>query len=281
MENSLRKLRTAYTGFCLRVRRTTTTPTVTTTTVDLSFDSNGTISLNSAITYVSGTVTLSTNLGQFCASVVNGYSNPDLVNTNQNIFVVTWFDQSGNNKNPTQATAGSQPKIVNVGNLETKDSKVAVRFTKASSTNLQIADTTSNTNNLSIYFVGAYVTTIAANIGYATGLTRIYFPYSNGSNLYAGYGNVSTAILLDSLNTNRKLYEFLAPSPLNSAVAQAWSNGIAKTTTTLVNNVNLSIQIGTGATNYFDGYIQEVIAWQSNANRLEKEININQYWQVY
>ena len=35
---SLRKLRSDYGGFCLRVRRTTTTPTVTTTTVDLSFD---------------------------------------------------------------------------------------------------------------------------------------------------------------------------------------------------------------------------------------------------
>ena len=45
---SLRKLKSTYTGKCLRVRRTTTTPSATTTTVDLSFDSNNTISLNSS-----------------------------------------------------------------------------------------------------------------------------------------------------------------------------------------------------------------------------------------
>jgi hypothetical protein len=278
---SLRKLKTAYTGFCLRIRRTTTTPSVTTTTVDLSFDSNDTISLNSAITYVSGTATTATNLGQFCASILNGYSNPDLVNINQNIFVVTWFDQSGNGKNPTQATAGNQPRLVNAGNLETKDSKVAVRFVKASATNLTVVDTTSSTNNLSVYFVGAYVTTVTANIGYATGANRIYFPYSNGVNLYAGYTSLVTAILLDSLNTNRKLYEFLAPTVGSTTLAQSWSNGVAKTTTPLQTFTNINIQLGTGVANYFDGYIQEVLGYQTNADRLNKENNINSYWQIY
>ena len=36
---SLRKLRTAYTGACLRIRRTTTTPSATTTEVNVSFNS--------------------------------------------------------------------------------------------------------------------------------------------------------------------------------------------------------------------------------------------------
>jgi hypothetical protein len=34
-------------------------------------------------------------------------------------FVETWYDQSGNGKDATQATAGSQPKIVNAGSLLT------------------------------------------------------------------------------------------------------------------------------------------------------------------
>ena len=279
---SLRKLRTAYSGACLRIRRTTTTPTVTTTTVDLSFDSNNTISLNSAITYVSGTVTTSINLGQFCASVVNGYSNPDLVNTNQNIFVVTWFDQSGNAKNPTQATAGNQPRLVNIGNLETSGGKVTVRFVKSSTNFLNLLDATANINNMSSFFVGAYVTTVTSNIGYSLGANKMYFPFSNGTNLVVGYGTSPGAIIFEPVNTNRRLFEVLAPSPLNSAVVQGWVNGVAKGTANLVTSPISNIQLGYGGTtNYYDGYIQEVIGWQTNVNRLQKENYINAYWKIY
>ena len=277
---SLRKLRTAYTGFCLRIRRTTTTPTVTTTTVDLSFDSNGTISLNSAITYVSGTETLSTNLGQFCASVVNGYSNPDLVNTNQNIFVVTWFDQSGNGKNPTQATAGNQPRLVNVGNLELSGGKVTVRFTSANSQRLILNDTTANINNMSSYFVGAYVT--ATGIGYSLStVNRFYLPNSSAGIAYAGYGASAQAMLLETTTTNRRLYQLIAPTTGSTTIAQGWLNGIPKATIALVNGAIANITLGAAATVYYNGYIQEVIGWQTNANRVEKEKNINSYWTIY
>ena len=281
---SLRKLRSAYGGFCLRVRRTTTTPTVTTTTVDLSFDSNNTISLNSAITYVSGTATTATNLGQFCASILNGYSNPDLVNINQNIFVVTWYDQSGNGKNPTNGTAGQQPRLVNAGNLELSGGKVAVRFTKTSSQNLTIADTTANINNMSSYWVGAFVTLTNNQVGYSLAtVNRFYFPYFATTNTLAAYNTSATAIQLDAgVSTNRKLYELIAPSPSNSSVVQAWTNGTAKTTFAIASSfATANIQLGTAATLYFDGYIQEVIGWQSNSNRLEKETNINSYWTIY
>jgi hypothetical protein len=278
---SLRKLRTAYTGACLRIRRTTTTPTVTTTTVDLAFDSNNTISLNSAITYVSGTGTLSNNLGQFCASVVNGYSNPDLVNTNQNIFVVTWFDQSGNGKNPTQATAGFQPRLVSLGNLETKDAKVAVRFISASSTRLTIADNTANINNMSSYFVGAFLTT-AIQVGYSLSITnRFYLPSTNGVNTYAGYGTNGFSMLLETITTNRRLYELISPTNGSTTLAQGWLNGIPKATTSIVSGLIANIILGTAASSYYDGYIQEVIGWQTNVNRLEKEANINAYWKIY
>ena len=282
---SLRKLRTAYTGFCLRIRRTTTTPTVTTTTVDLSFDTaTDIISLNSAITYVSGTVTLATNLGQFCASVVNGYSNPDLVNTNQNIFVVTWFDQSGNGKNPTQATAGLQPRLVNLGNLEVSGGKAAVRFVKTSSTRLNITDTTANINNMSSYYVGAFASTTSGQIGYslATTPSAFLFPYL-AVNISAGYANDLNAIQLEAgTTTARRLYELLAPSPLNSAVVQGWTNGVAKLTYPLASATIARVQLGgNGTFNLLDGYIQEVIGWQTYVNRLEKETNINSYWTIY
>lgn len=284
---SLRKLRTAYTGKCLRVRRTTTTPSVTTTTVDVDFNGNGTISLNSAITYVSGTATTATNLGQFCASIVNGYTNPDIVNTNQNIFVVTWFDQSGNSKNPTQSTAGNQPRLVNAGQLEVSGSKPAVRFVRSLSTRLAIIDTTANINNMSSYFVGAYaVASSVGGVGYSLGdgTNRFYFPVTGSSNVIAAYGASINAITLQTgFNLNRKIYELISPTIGSTTLIQGWENGVAKGTFSIVNASTAQILLGNagGGTNYYDGYIQEVIGWQSNQNRLNKENNINGYWAIY
>ena len=291
---SLRKLKSTYTGKCLRVRRTTTTPTITTTTVDLSFDVFNAISLNSAITYVSGTATTSKTLGEFCASIVNGYSNPDGVNTNQDIFVVTWFDQSGNNKNPTQATAGFQPRLVTAGNLETSGGKVAVRFVRASSTRLSFTDTSANINNMSSYFVGQYATipdtTSASSIGYSLNLgttttARFYLPSMfspSSAGIFAGYGSNVVGVLLDTTaNIDRKLYELISPTVGSTTLVQGWSNGVAKGTRAIVNAATAAINLGGVGTSIFDGYIQEVIGWQTNADRANKETNINTYWTVY
>ena len=281
---SLRKLSTPYIGACLRVRRTTSTPSVTTTTVDVSFDVNNEVSLNSAVTYVSGTATTAINLGQFCASVVNGYTNPDGVNTNQNIFVVTWFDQSGNNKNPTNATASQQPRLVSIGNLETSGGKVAVRFIRTSSTRLSINDTTANIDNMSSYYVGAFATTSTATQNvYSLGITfRYYLPVNVFGSIFAGYFNDNNAIFLNSQTTDRKLYELLAPAPSSPSQVVAYSNGVATGAVNLASGATTAISIGAaGGINAYDGFIQEIIGYQSNANREKKENNINTYWTIY
>lgn len=43
-------------------------------------------------------------------------------------FVTRWYDQSSNSKNAINTTAASQPRIVNSGVLETKNSKPAIYF---------------------------------------------------------------------------------------------------------------------------------------------------------
>jgi hypothetical protein len=43
-------------------------------------------------------------------------------------FVTTWYDQSGNGNDATQATASSQPKIVDTGALVTENGKAALDF---------------------------------------------------------------------------------------------------------------------------------------------------------
>jgi hypothetical protein len=43
-------------------------------------------------------------------------------------FITTWYDQSGNARNATQTTAGSQPRIVSSGAIETENGRPAPRF---------------------------------------------------------------------------------------------------------------------------------------------------------
>ena len=81
---SIRKLRTAYTGNAIRVRRTDLSEQ------NIGFTANGNLDTTALMSFV-GT-----------GSMDNG-------------FVTTWYDQSGNSLNATQTTALLQPKIVNAG----------------------------------------------------------------------------------------------------------------------------------------------------------------------
>lgn len=96
---SLRKLRNAYTGNAIRVRRSSDNAEA-----DIGFTTSGDLD----------TVALLAHCG-----AGNG-------------FVTTWYDQSGNGRNATQTTAGAQPQIVNNGVLEIANGKPAIRFNGSS-----------------------------------------------------------------------------------------------------------------------------------------------------
>jgi hypothetical protein len=276
---SLRKLKSTYTGKCLRVRRTNSTPNTLTTTVDLDFDVFNTISLTSKITYVSGATTTATNLGQFCASIVNGYTNPDGVNTNQSVFVVTWYDQSGNGKDPTNATAGQQPRLVELGNLELSGGKVAVRFTSASSQRLTLADASVPLNNVSSYALGnSLATTNNAILSMGDTINTNIFWLPQGVNI--AYRNVSVWTNGNIANQPR-LYELIC----GTTVVNAYANGGLRTPTTVqapMTGNNIIIRLGLYSINiYMNGYITEVISFVGTSNRTGIESNINTYYNVW
>jgi hypothetical protein len=86
----LRRLRRLYTGFCIRVRRSSDNAEL-----DIGFDSQGNLDILALLSFVG------TGSG----------------------FVTTWYDQSGNGRNATQPTAGSQPQIVANGAIETQSGR--------------------------------------------------------------------------------------------------------------------------------------------------------------
>lgn len=91
---SLKKLRTAYAGNCIRVRRSSDN-----TEQNIGFSGN-TLDTTSLLSFCSGT---------------NGY-------------VTTWYDQSGNGYNMTQTSATLQPQIVSSGSLIVSGSIPAMQF---------------------------------------------------------------------------------------------------------------------------------------------------------
>lgn len=95
---SMRLLNPSYSGDCLRVRRS-----LDNTEQDIGFDGD---ELDTAA------------LLTFCGAG-SGY-------------IVTWYDQSGNGNNFTQATSGNQPRIVNSGVLDTFGGKPAIWLTNGS-----------------------------------------------------------------------------------------------------------------------------------------------------
>jgi hypothetical protein len=83
---SVRKLRTAYAGQCLRVRRNNDNAEQ-----DVGFTAAGGLDTTALLAFVGA------NSG----------------------FVTAWYDQSGNGRNVAMSTAGFQPRIVNSGTLDT------------------------------------------------------------------------------------------------------------------------------------------------------------------
>jgi hypothetical protein len=172
---SLRKLRTAYSGSAIRVRRSSDN-----TEQDIGFTALGVLD-ESALT-------------TFCG-VGNG-------------FVTTWYDQSGNANNATQTTAINQYRIVDSGVIITNLGKPAL-FNNSSSVTLLM---TNRTSNLSVFLV-RNITLRGGARNFILG-DSTSFNYHSGSSSYLSSpasvnvkdgSNYSKGVLTNFTNTNYPL----------------------------------------------------------------------------
>jgi hypothetical protein len=92
---SVRKLSSGYTGNAIMVRRSSDNATQ-----DIGFTVGGALDVNALLVF-SGS---------------------------GDAFVDTWYDQSGNGKNLTQANAANQPRIVSAGSMDMENGKPFIRF---------------------------------------------------------------------------------------------------------------------------------------------------------
>lgn len=264
---SLRKLRSAYNGPAVRVRRGSDN-----VEQDILFTNEGVIDEVALLRFI-------------------GSSSG---------FVVTWYDQSGSGRNsPTQGTAANQPTIVASGGiLGRRSGKTTIIFDgtndflmAASSSGLTISPTSfitvSSRGNSSTAYRTVFSTGIlAVQIGFGA-------LYSDSNNLYM-QSRYSTATAgscgnyINTLNTNSLLFALTTNTGETtfyngSNIATRIFTDANNTTAT---NISIGARLNTASGSpslYLNGSVSEIVAWQSNQlpNRTLIEQNINSYYPIY
>jgi hypothetical protein len=259
---SLRKLRTAYTGNAIRVRRASDNAEQ-----DIAFVSN-ILDTSSLTTFCSGT---------------NG-------------FITTWYDQSGNGRNATQTTAANQPQIVSSGSVILENGKPSIKFDGNNdflefSSNLFLG--ASSRSVLIVYkpdnATGTFTYSLFGQSGsntngnYTVIQSRTQFvtgdPYFAGFSQDLGNG-------LTTPNVLQKLAQF----NYDGTTGYLYKNNSLLTSANITLNALSTGKIYIGAVNFngtiaefSNAKIQECVAWQSNQNSNNSGIssNINSFYSIY
>lgn len=245
---SLRKLRTAYTGYCIEVRRSSDD-----TTQNIGFTSAGVLD-ESALT-------------TFCGA--------------GNGFVKTWYDQTTNGNDAVQETTAYQPQIIASGSVMTVNSKPTLYFDVDDRLKKNF---TAITQPLSIVLVEKVATASAFNLFYdgygATNRVGTYgWSASDGKfTLFAG-SDVATSI---SRNANQNILISL----FNGSSSKLWMNNSGSSTLNPGTASLAGITIGnhnSSSSSYGLNNIQELIIYPSDQTSNVSGLNtaINSFYSIY
>jgi hypothetical protein len=261
---SVRKLRTAYTGNCIRVRRSSDNAEQNIGFVNNDLDTTSLLSFVGA----------------------------------NNGFVTTWYDQSGNGFNVRQTTAANQPRIVNAGVLDVSNSKPTIRFSGFQNDLILNGISIFSSNNYRVMFTVNKWNTVPTsgarviytiNSGIGAGRFAIYAStnvYTMGASLFDGTGNIPLTGVSTFNNTN--MYLTTGVVDYVNADGFIYFNGNLDNSnlsylgpgTTPVTNSNTRIGSGgttatTSATN-----ISEIITYISPQNIININTNIQTYFGI-
>jgi hypothetical protein len=196
-------------------------------------------------------------------------------------FVTTWYDQSGNANNATQATAANQPKIVSSGTLVTENGKAALDF---DNTNDHFGFPSGLfVNEHSIFAVVKQNNLAGAIIG-VSGSGGYYFRYTGSAPASLTWyipDTTNSVLAFTAASANQELITAIKD---NSNVYGYINGGNELSRASTGDLFNTPTAIGRyAASNYFGGSMQEIILYASNqsANRVGIEANINAHYNIY
>jgi hypothetical protein len=257
---SVRKLRTAYTGPAMKVQ-----DTVGGATQDIYFDANDNLDEAAIISY--------------------GGSN--------DVFVETWYDQSGNGNNATQVTSANRPKIYDgtTGALVKQDGRVGVDFD--GSTNVLVNTTVSVTDyDFSIVNVNVHPTTGGVPSGlYLSTSSNTYYQHlavggtgTSSNRIQARVGATTGQGFTDAIEGQRNLnYLNFISATSRDITVNGVESGSNNTNVTFAapNSFSIGAMNDSSPANYLDAIVQEVIlygATKSSADQTSIEENVGDYF---
>ena len=200
-------------------------------------------------------------------------------NTND-VFVETWYDQSGNNNHAEQPSSGNRPKIVSNGNLITENGKPVIEFNGSTSRMSTLNNVQSN-RDTSVIWVGTRSSTTAANntVSNVNGFGNAI--YGAGQDRYQLWDGGVYATGDGAVGFDQHTYFFTS----DGANVQFSINGL------VIYNVSKVLRLGSqvleigawGNSNLFEGTMQEAVVWGINklSSRNDIETNINTFYNIY
>jgi hypothetical protein len=247
---SLRRLRSAYTGAAVRVRRASNNDEL-----DIYFDGQGNLDTAS--------------LEAFCAGTDG--------------FVKVWYDQGPGGNDAEQTTTASQPQIVDAGTVIYENGLPAVEFDGASSF-LESGTLTTATQPISIITTStSFNNTVSGAIISTNDANDIndFYRYDGGFAINAGTTLTSAPGVTYANNT-----QYLRFSLFDGGSSEIFVNGtsvVSGDANTAGLNGTLWIgRFGVAGT-ILTGVIQEVIIYASDqtSNRTGIETNVNDFYSIY
>lgn len=140
-------------------------------------------------------------LGAFCAAT--------------SCYVSAWYDQSGNTRDATQATAANQPRIVNAGAIETKGGRPTIVWPSVANTSLLRTAT--------IFTLGSVSVVSQYDDGARTGWIADYVGLFGSTGVSIGANVAGTSTLYGSPSFQKWARNGAALANSSLAVALPWS----------------------------------------------------------
>lgn len=246
---SLRKLNTSYTGFAIRVRRSSDNASQ-----DIGFV-NGNLDTTSISNFVGA------NSG----------------------YVSIWYDQSGNGNNAAQTTAGKQPLIVNSGSITTVNSKPSIILDGVDD-NLILTSTINSAASTYNTFVGKRATSGDRLYGLVSNPGSYYLLSLWSSNEYILKG--TNNFYQFSTTTDTTTSQLLLTGIVSSGTMSILKNGsVVSSTQASLPGTPVINSIGqyNNTFNNAKCSLQEIIFYNNDqsSNQIGLGLNINTYYSIY
>jgi hypothetical protein len=199
-------------------------------------------------------------------------------------FVTTWYDQSTNANNSTQATAANQAQVVLNSNLilDVDTSKITTTWTTDRYTLTSGINTNTKYLSISMFRRGATASDRLIHLGNSSSLapTPLLWNGSLASNSVRSY--MPTSFDYDNISTQGRC--IITSLKDGSNLKVAYRNGVQLPNTATEAPTSQTLDVfGQSSTTYTSGQYQEYIYWDSeqSANRIGIETDINTYWNAY